>query len=139
MGKYTDRRKEVIVEKDLTKNVMWKGIGCTLMIVIPAISIAAAMLTVASPTTNAYIPDQLMGYPILPNALFATEGLSMIFYPISQTEDLYAIIVVSLGYMVVLGSLISAVYAAIYRVINPRTYGPFDAPPSGAKAKKYKR
>jgi hypothetical protein len=139
MGKYTDRRKEVRVDKDHTKNFAWKGIGCVLMIAIPVLSIAAAMVTLSFPSARNIIPYGLQGPPTLPDFLFATDGLRIIFNPIAQIQDLWAIIVVSLAYMVVLGSLISLVYAIIFRTINPRTYGPFDAPPPKVKAKKYKR
>jgi len=138
MGKYTDRTQHKPVEKDFTKGVAWQGIGCMLMIAIPAISIAAASLT-ASSSLSQWIPYQLMGYPTLPNVLFKTEGLATIFTPIANIENLYAIIVVGIAYMVVLGSAISVVYAFIYRTLNPKRYGPTDAPPTGAKAKKYKR
>jgi len=139
MGKYTDRRKEVRVDKDHTKNLASKAIGLTLMVIIPLISIAAAKLTLNSQFARNVVPYGLQGTPVLPDFLFSTDGLATVFYPITQIQDLWAIIVISLAYMVVLGSLISLLYAIVFRAVNPRTYGPFDAPPPKARAKKYKR
>ncbi len=139
MGKFTSRVPDKKIEKDLTKNLAWRGIGCALMAVIPAVSIAAASLTVSADWAQPLLPYQLMGYPILPPALFATNELAMVFGPIANIENLYAIVVISALYMIALGSFISLLYAFIYRAVNPRMYGPYDAPPPKVKAKKYKR
>lgn len=139
MGKFTNRTPDKRVEKDLTKNFAWRGIGCALMIVIPLISIAAASLTVSAEWAQGLLPYELMGYPILPSFFYATNELAMVFGPIGNIENLYAIMVVSVLYMIALGSFISLLYAAVYRAVNPRKYGPFDAPPPKVKAKKYKR
>jgi hypothetical protein len=108
------------------------------MLLVPAISIVAALVTIDS-SAAAYVPYELMGYPVLPDYLFATDGLAMIFSPIANTENLFAIIVISIAYTTVLGGLISLLYAVIYRAVNPKRYGEFDAPPPNVKAKKYRR
>ncbi len=138
MGKHTKRAQEITPKKDPTQTLAWRGIGCLLMLIVPAISIAGALATIASPLVG-YIPYQLMGYPVLPNYFFATAGLTYIFSPIVNTQNLYAIILISAVYMVALGGIISLVYAVIYRIANPKRYGAFDAPPPNIKAKKYKR
>ncbi|MDD2922175.1 MAG: hypothetical protein PHQ36_07805 [Anaerolineales bacterium] len=138
MGKYTKRAPEKYVEKDHTKSLAWRGIGCLLMIVVPALSIAGALLTINSSLAG-YIPFEFMGYPVLPNYLFATPGLTAIFAPIANTQNLYAVIAISIVYTVMIGGVISLVYAVIYRIANPHRYGPLDAPPPKFKAKKYKR
>ena len=138
MGKHVRTKPEKYVERDHTKSLAWRGIGCLLMILVPTISIAAALATIGS-SLVAYIPYQLMGYPVFPDYFFATPGLTTIFSPFANIENLYAIIVVSATYMILLGGLISVLYAAIYRMVNPTRYGPMDAPPPNVKAKKYKR
>jgi hypothetical protein len=138
MGKHTSRRVREVPRVDPSQTLAWRGIGCALMLVIPALSIAAALATINSSLVG-YIPYQLMGYPILPDILYKTEGLRTIFSPIANVQNLYAIIMISAIYMVVLGGVISVVYAGIYRMVNPKTYSPFDAPPPNIKAKKYKR
>jgi hypothetical protein len=139
MGKYTNRSQEKRIDKDQTKSVAWKGIGCVLMIVIPMISIAAAILTIEVPAVQAILPYQLLGPPPLPNFLFATDGLATLFDPITRIDNLYAIILVSLAYMIVIGGIISQLYVIAFRIVNPRKYSPFDAPPPKTRAKKYTR
>lgn len=138
MSKHSVRRAEPPPRQDSSQTLAWRGIGCLLMIITPAISIVSAILTIGSSLVQ-YIPYQLMGYPVLPDYFFATDGLAMIFSPIVNIENLYAIILVSAAYTMLLGGLISVVYATIYRIVNPNRYGAFDAPPPNVKAKKYQR
>jgi len=138
MGKHSTRKQEAPPRQDPSQTLAWRSIGCVLMLAIPAISIAGALVTIDSYAVY-YIPRQLMGYPVLPDYLFATDGLTTIFTPIAHTKNLYAISVISVAYAIVLGGLISLLYAVIYRIANPRRYGPFDAPPPKIKAKKYRR
>ena len=138
MGKYSSRKAEAPPRQDSSQTLAWRSIGCALMLIIPALSIAAAIATLASPAV-AYIPYELMGYPVLPDILFKTDGLRTIFSPLANIENLYAITVISGVYMVLFGGVISVVYAFIYRIINPKQYGPYDAPPPKTRAKKYKR
>ncbi len=138
MGKYSQRSREGAPKEDMSKSFGWRSIGCALMIVIPAISIVGALVTIDS-SLVVYIPEQLMGYPVLPDYLFATDGLSTIFSPIVNTENLYAIALISTSYMILIGGIVSLIYAIVYRIINPNRYGEFDAPPPNVKTKKYKR
>jgi len=138
MGKHVRQFREAPVEKDYTKSLAWRVLGLALMFLTPALSIIGAIVTMN--TSLAYIlPPELFGYPQLPDVLFSTDGLATIFSPIANTENLYAIIFVSVIYMMLLGGVISLVYAIIYRIVNPRKYGPLDAPPPKYKAKKYTR
>lgn len=138
MGKYSKRRQEAPPKEDVSQTLAWRGIGCLLMLVIPAISIVAALATINS-FIVAYIPYELMGYPVFHPFFFSTPGLTTIFAPIANTENLYAIVLVSLAYMITLGGIISLLYAVLYRMVNPKRYGEFDAPPPNIKVKKYKR
>ncbi len=138
MGKYSRSVQHKPVEKDQTKSLAWRGVGCLLMILVPALSIAAAVATVNS-SAVAYIPYEMLGYPVLPDWMFATDGLAFIFTPIANTQDLYAIIVLSAVYMIVFGGGISLLYAIVYRILNPNLYGPMDVPPPKTRAKKYQR
>ncbi|GAB4546682.1 MAG: hypothetical protein Fur002_21970 [Anaerolineales bacterium] len=138
MGKHVRQVREAPIEKDYTKSLAWRALGLALMLLTPAISILAAIVTLDTPLAY-YLPYELFGYPNLPPVLFSTDGLATIFSPIANTENLYAIIFVSVIYMILLGGIVSLIYAIVYRVVNPRKYGPFDAPPPKHKAKKYTR
>jgi prepilin signal peptidase PulO-like enzyme (type II secretory pathway) len=138
MGKYSTHVKAKPVQEDPAQGCIWRGIGCVMMIVIPAISIFLATVTVPSFWVN-YLPQELLGYAILPPFLLSTQGLYTIFGPLGTINNLYALIVVSFLYTVIIGAVISFVYAALYRIVNPTRYGPTDAPPPKVKAKKYVR
>jgi hypothetical protein len=139
MGKYTSRVQKKEIPKDEGQGCLWRGIGCTLMVVVPAISFALAILTVNSEIASDFLPPQLMGYPVLPDVFYNSSGLIAVFSPLTEIESLYAILVVGALYTILLGGIISLIYATIYRILNPKRYGPTDAPPPKFKAKAYKR
>lgn len=139
MGKYTDRRKEVHIEKDHTKSPAWKGIGCVLMIVIPAISIAAAIVTMNS-SLAAYLPPALLDYPKLPEFVsMLSYDVQALLFPITGIWGLYGIIFLGVVYMVIIGSLVSSIYALLFRTVGPGNKSPFDVERPNVRAKKYKR
>ena len=119
---------------------IWRGIGCLMAIIIPAMSIAAAIETVNYGLENRWpIPYQLLQPMRLPSIFYSTEGLRTIFNPLSAIPHLYAIVAIGLIYMVFASGLISVVYAAVYRMVGPSQYGPTDAPPTKFKATKKSR
>jgi hypothetical protein len=138
MGKYKSSSRRELPPNPEGPHVIWRGIGCLMMLIIPAISILAALATIGS-SLVIYIPYQLMGLPVLPNYLFATSGLRTIFVPIANTENLYAIIFISLLYMLLISGVIGSIYATVYRFIGPPRYGPLDEPPPKIKTKRYTR
>lgn len=140
MGKY--RTNSRVVQKPLPEgpHVIWRGIGCLMMILIPAISIAAGVETIKYGLDHGWtIPYQLLGTPQLPEVFYKSSGLMTIFGPMIRTQNFYAYAAVSFSYMVVIGGVISVIYAAVYRMIGPARYGPLDAPPPKIKTKKYTR
>jgi hypothetical protein len=138
MGKYSRRVQVQEVKEDPTHGCLWRMIGFMLILIVPALSLLLASLTINS-SLAFYIPPQLLGYPILPEELFSTDGLATIFNPIANINNLYALLVIGALYTIILGSAISLVYAVLYRLVNPKRYGPMDAPPPKIKVKKYTR
>jgi hypothetical protein len=140
MGKYTSYKPEK-PQKSKEPHEIWRGLGCLLMLIIPAISIAASTLTVdyLSGPDIKLIPRQLLGKPRLPDFVYSSEGLVTLFTPITKIEDFYAIAVVSLFYMLIIGGVISVIYAAVYSAVGPSRYGPTDAPPPKIKVVKKSR
>ncbi len=121
-------------------HAVWNGLGCLMLIVVPAMSIALAILAVdLIVAENMPIPYQLLGYPRFPNFLYATPGLASIFGAIASVNNLYAYIVVSLIFILVLGGIVSMFYAAVYRLAGPSRYGPLDEPPLKIRTKTFKR
>jgi len=112
-----------------------------MILIIPAISIAASSLTVNYLSSPGFriIPRQLLGKPRLPDFVYKSDGLVTIFTPITTIEDFYAIAVVSFFYMLIIGGVISVIYAAVYSAVGPSRYGPTDAPPPKIKVVKKSR
>jgi hypothetical protein len=143
MGKYSSTtQKESTLSKKKEPHPIWRGIGCVMMIVIPAISIFIGKglvdVALANKVIKSKIPFELLGYPQIPDILYKSAGLKPYLY-LLKVENLYLYIAVSIICMVVISSLISLAYAIAYRIANPYRYGPLDEPPSRIKAKKHTR
>lgn len=140
MGKYTSSARKVQKPKSEGPHAVWRGIGCIMMLIIPAISISAGYQTVNYGLEHNWaIPYQLLGIPRLPEFFYKSNGLLTIFGPITYIQNFYAHAAVSFLYMVLIGGVISVLYAVVYRMIAPSRYGPTDAPPPKIKTKKYTR
>jgi hypothetical protein len=140
MGKYRTNSRVVQKPRSEGPHVIWRGIGCLMMILIPAISIASGIQTVKYGLDNGWtIPYQLLGTPKLPDLFYKSSGLMTIFGPLTTIKDFYAYALVSLLYMVLIGGTVSVIYSFVYQMIGPSRYGPTDAPPPKIKTKKYTR
>ncbi len=139
MSKYQSTRKKV-KEKTNQPHYAWRGIGCVMMILIPVISYAAAVETIKFAISNRMaVPYELLGYPRFPDLFYQSSGLMTILSPIARTQNLYAYLLTAVFYMILLGAIVSMVYAIFYRMSKPSQYGPLDVPPPKVKVKPYKR
>jgi hypothetical protein len=141
MGKYSSKvqRKE-LTQADKTPHAVWRGIGCLMILIIPIVSIALAIVTVNYGLRAEWtIPYQLLGYPRMADIFTDVRFLRQLTLPIRQTENFYAYSAFTTLYMILIGGFISVLYALVYRMIGPSRYGPFDAPPPKIKTKKYTR
>ncbi|HNK62664.1 MAG TPA: hypothetical protein PKL78_06505 [Anaerolineales bacterium] len=140
MSKYQSSVVKKTQRKTKTPHYAWQGIGCIMMIIIPAISIAAAVETIQYGLNNNWpIPYQLLGNPQLPDLFYKSQGIMMVLGPIVAIRHFYAYVVVSMLYMILFGGVSSLAYALVYRAANPSQYNPMDVPPPSIKLKKYKR
>jgi hypothetical protein len=140
MTRYTVsvRRKTPARSQELP--AIWRGIGCVLMLVVPLTSWILAAASIQLALDRGWpIPFQLLGYPVVPKALWNVRAFAPILAPIQSQQNLYAIVAVFLLYLILAGALISLLYAIAYRVVGPPTYGPIDAPPPPIKVRRYKR
>ncbi len=142
MGKYTFSNRQApsaAVKKDT--HPVWQGVGCLLIVIVPAMSIAAAIFTVQMSIALKWpLPYQLFLPMQLPAILFSTPALVMIFTPLTKIDYPFAYIAFTLLYMIVLGGIISLIYAITYNLVGPPRYGPMDVErPRGYRVKRYKR
>lgn len=141
MGKYTARQsRQPISEVDKSPHAVWRGIGCLMMILIPILSIALGYETINFGIGKKWtIPYQLLGSPSMPDLIYDVRILRQLTFPIRQIENFYGYALASVIYMIIIGGIISVIYAAVYRAVGPSRYGPFDAPPPKIKTTRYKR
>lgn len=140
MSKYRSSTLVKVKERTRQPHYLWRGIGCVMMLILPAISYVLGTLVIdALIDARYYIPVQLRGYPALPSLFYKSDGLMTILGPILRINNLYAYLTATFMIMLLLGGTISLVYAVIYRMFGPSRYSPLDAPPPKYKAKTYKR
>jgi hypothetical protein len=139
MGKYSTSNFWTSRRRSERPHPIWRGIGCILMILVPIISFAFAELTLQLPLAQQYVPYQLMGYPVMPAALWKNEFLAPILAFLQSQQNLYAVVIFFLFYTLVIGAFVSIINAYLYKTVGPPQYGPQDAPPPKVKVKPYKR
>ncbi|MCZ2121372.1 MAG: hypothetical protein LC108_03810 [Anaerolineales bacterium] len=139
MGKYSSVKKKEVI-KDRAPHAIWRGIGCFMFILVPILSIAIGVEVVDYALANKIgLPYQLLGYPAMPDFLRKSNLLWAATEPIRTTNNFYAYTAASLVVMLVLGGLISVIYAFVYQMTGPSRYGPTDVPPIKIKGMKKSR
>ncbi len=140
MTKYTVASQRRAVRQQNTTPAVWRGIGCILILFVPFISFILAAATVQLGVDQQWpLPYQLMGYPVMPALLWKVPGFVPVLAFIQAQRNLYAVLTVTIVYIVALGALISLMYSLVYRLVGPSRYGPLDVPPPNIKVKRYKR
>ena len=138
MGRYRDTIKEVDV-KAKGPHPIWRGIGCLTIIIVPILSFAAANVTMPFFLNSGLVPPELLGTPQLPDWLWYVPVLAQIVHFLFVRPAIFAILLLTFMFILLLGGIFSVIYAAMYRMVAPAKYGPMDAPPPRVKIKKYKR
>ncbi len=142
MGKYSgsSTQRESSIHKPKEPHGIWQGIGCLMMLIVPTLSIAIGIQAVDYALIEKLpIPSQLLGYPQLPDLIRKSTGLMIILGQMTKVKNFYAYAVASIAALLILGSVISLVYAWAYRAVSPTRYGPMDAPPPKRRITKKSR
>jgi hypothetical protein len=117
MGKY-DRTfvQPEMARKPTEVHPIWRGIGCLLMILLPILSYASAVLLVRENFQQRWvqIPYELTRSIFLPY-------VGRIYF----LDIAVAVLLAILGF-----SMLMVLYSIIARVVGPPRYGPYDVPPS---------
>ena len=140
MTKYNVASQRRAVRRQRQLPAIWRGIGCLFILTVPVISFILAAATVQIAVDQQWpMPYQLMGYPIMPKLLFKIPGLVPLLTFIQAQRNLYAVLMITVVYIVIIGALISLVYSVVYKLMGPSRYGPLDVPPPSVKVRPYKR
>jgi hypothetical protein len=96
---------------------VWRGIGCLMMVLIPIISYAGAVLLVQANVAARWLPT--------PRELAQTITIPYI----GRIPYLFANLLVAVVLMLAGFGILTLLYSLMYRVLGPPRYGPLDAPP----------
>lgn len=140
MSKYRSSATRRVKPRLNEPHYIWRGIGCISLLIMPAISIAAGIMTVQYGLDHNWaIPYQLLGLPQFPDIFYKSRGIMQLLSPIIGIRNFYAYVVVSGMYMILLGGIMSLLYAFVYRFVAPPRYGPLDVERPNIRVKRYKR
>lgn len=140
MGKYHSQVKKREPRGPEGPHPIWKSLGCLMMVIVPAMSIAAAVWTLQYGLDARWpIPPVLLRPLRVPDFLYAVPGLAWLLLKIFSVKYLVGYTVISLLYILVLGGIVSLLYTVLYQMAAPSRYGPLDAPPVRRKIRPYKR
>jgi hypothetical protein len=118
MGKYDSYNPQSYkAQRQEGVHPIWRGIGCVMMILIPIMAFAGAVLLVQANLEQRWLPTPY-------------QLAQPVFLPyFGQVNYLYAYLVVAVILALIGFALLSLVYAIAYSVIGPSQYGPVDSPP----------
>jgi hypothetical protein len=107
---------------------IWQGIGCLMLIAIPILSYAGAVLLVEENMTRHWLPAP-------------SELLQTVFIPVAgvSVPHLYANLLVAFLLALLGFTILTMAYGALYSAIGPSRYGPLDAHPNEFRERKRRR
>jgi len=112
MGKFSNYSSAVRQPKARWKiHPIWQGIGCIMMVIIPLVSYAGAVILVEANNKNFWVP--------FPKEFYGPAGNPYLYAEIGVT-----VLLSMFGYL-----FIVICYTIVYRFVGPPRYGPTDAPP----------
>jgi hypothetical protein len=138
MGKYHSGVRRAEPRSEGTSPI-WRGIGCLMIVLVPAMSWAAAELSLPFFRDQGLVPRELMVVPQIPDWLRISPVLTQAYQFLFGRPGILAILVLMFIYILFIGGVMSVLYAFMYKLTAPSRYGPTDAPPTYTKVKKYKR
>jgi hypothetical protein len=120
--KYSNRSRQA--ERPWKIHPVWRGIGCLMMVLIPIMSYAGAVLLVQANLTYKWLPT--------PRDLAQTVSIPYL----GEFPYLFANLLVT-GILMMAGfGVLTLIYSIVYRMIGPPRYGPVDAPPDAYRPHK---
>lgn len=138
MGKYQSGVKRPEPKREGPPPI-WRGIGCLLIVLVPIMSYSAAVLTLPLFQDQGLVPRELMVTLQTPDWMRISPVITQVYQTLLGRPGILAELVLTFVYIIVIGGVLTVLYAFMYRLTAPSRYGPLDAPPQHIKVKKYKR
>ena len=118
MAKYSSfNRRTPLDQRPWTIHPIWRGIGCILMLLIPIMAYAGAILLIQANIEKRWVP--------MPAELMQSITLPFL----GVVDHLVATLIVTILLSFIGFALLSFLYAIFYRLVNPDPLGPLDAKP----------
>lgn len=137
MAKFEKYRRKSPPKKEISP--LWRGIGCILMLVVPAISYVIAYAFLQEAKNRGWVPLDLLGRIKFPDWMYGVPFLDTMARFFGSLKDPWAMLIFFFVTLFILSGLISLVYSAFYQLLGPPRYKELDAPPASRKGKEYKR
>jgi hypothetical protein len=117
-------------QKSWAIHPVWRGIGCILMVIIPFMSYAAAVILLDENRKRGWfdIPAEIRAIPV-PDFISRT-------LPAWVASDFYAKILMAVFLALVIFGLLTVFYSFAYRLGGGYRLSPMDAPPIRRKTKR---
>jgi hypothetical protein len=138
MGKYAKYQHGRTLKPERPHPV-WRGIGCLLMIIVPAMAYALASILVPIIKATGKLPAEIFRPVRFPDWVLRTRVLGDVAHWLTTIDNLWALAIFFFIALVVLAGLFSFLYASVYQVVGPPRYTVLDAPPTSHKAGKHSR
>ncbi|MCK4725203.1 MAG: hypothetical protein KAT29_05360 [Anaerolineales bacterium] len=118
MGKYDKYNPQShMAETPWKIHPVWRGIGCLMILIIPALAFAGAILVVQANADQKWVPIPAELSQSLTLPLFGT------------VESILAVVIVAVLLALIGFGVMTIIYSLVYSLIGPPRYGPQDAPP----------
>lgn len=123
--KYNDRSR--MAERPWKIHPIWRGIGCLLMLMIPVMAYAGAVVLVRENSQNKWLP--------MPAELMQTVNIPYL----GDIKAFFAVLIVTVLLMIIGFGVVTILYSLIYSAFGPPRLGPLDAPPVRTSPARRKR
>ena len=137
MGKYSMFDPPSTKKKEIAP--IWRGIGCILIIFMPALAYGLMVLIVPLVVKSGYAPLELLARVHFPDIVYGLPILSPVASFLGGIDYLWIKLIAFFVILIFLAGLFTLVYISLYQLIGPERYSKIDAPPSSHKPKVYKR
>ena len=137
MSKYL--RYEPPPQKKKELSPIWRGIGCLLLILIPALSYGLMLLFVPLVLNSGMVPYELLSRIHFPAIIYKIPLISSVAIFIGGIDYIWVKLIIFFVILVIMTGLFTFIYTTVYQWIGPPRYTDIDAPPSKHKPKRYVR
>jgi hypothetical protein len=137
MGRYNKFEQQAKPKQE--RNPIWRGIGCILMILVPAFTYLLTVVLIDPVLKTGLVPPEIMKHIRFPDWVYKTVILKDMATFLSGIDNLWLGVILFILILILLTGISSLIFVWVSQAAGPPRYGPTDAPPSKQKTKRYTR